>query len=102
MKSLSKCPYSKKPPLPRNIPGCAHVKLKQVFFSSMINNFKIASKRQKKLLSFLITLTTDYEYSRRNRENLLLPVQRQLSQKPNTFCQFFIAFLESTLNFEHY
>ena len=25
MKSLSKCPYSKKPPLPRKIPGCAPV-----------------------------------------------------------------------------
>ena len=26
----------------------------------------------------------------------------QLSKKPNTFCRFFIAFLESTLNFEHF
>ena len=26
----------------------------------------------------------------------------QLSKKPNTFCCFFIAFLESTCNFEHF
>ena len=29
-------------------------------------------------------------------------MQMQLSKKPNTFCRFFIAFLESTLNFEHF
>ena len=45
------------------------------------------------------TLTVNYEYSRRNRENLPLPIQMQLSEKPKTFCQFFIAFLESKLNF---
>ena len=48
------------------------------------------------------TLTADYEYSRHNRDNLPLPIQMQLSQKPNTFCCFFIAFLESKLNFEHF
>ena len=26
----------------------------------------------------------------------------QLSKKPNTFCCFFVAFLESTCNFEHF
>ena len=26
----------------------------------------------------------------------------QLSEKPKTFCQFSIAFLESTSNFEHF
>ena len=44
------------------------------------------------------TLTAGDEYSRRNRENLPLPIQMQLSQKPKTFCSFLIAFLESTLN----
>ena len=48
------------------------------------------------------TLTANYEYSRSNRENLPLPIQMQLSEKPKIFCQFFIAFLESTLNFEHF
>ena len=35
-------------------------------------------------------------------DNLPLPVQMQLSEKPKTFPQFFIAFLESALNFEHF
>ena len=26
----------------------------------------------------------------------------ELSEKPKTFCRFYVAFLESTLNFEHY
>ena len=47
-------------------------------------------------------LTTNYEYSRSNRENLPLPIQRQLSEKLKTFSQFFIALLECTLNLEHF
>ena len=47
-------------------------------------------------------MTANSEYSRSNRENLPLPVQMQLSEKPKTFCQFFIAFLESTLHFKHF
>ena len=47
-------------------------------------------------------LTTNYDYSRSDRENLLLPIQLQLSDKLKTFSQFFIAFLESTSNFEHF
>ena len=46
-------------------------------------------------------MTAEYEYSRNNRENLPLPIQMQLSKKPKTFCCNFIAFLESTLDFEH-
>ena len=37
-------------------------------------------------------LTANYKYSRSNRENLPLPIQMQ----------FFIAFLESTLNFKDF
>ena len=48
------------------------------------------------------TVTTDYEYSRGNKENLQLPIQRQLSEKLKTFSQFFIAFLKCTLNLEHF
>ena len=48
------------------------------------------------------TLTTDYEYSRNNRENLPLPIQWQLSEKLKTISQLFIAFLECTLNLEHF
>ena len=51
---------------------------------------------------FVNTLTTDCEYSCSNRENLSLPIQRQLSEKLKTFSQFFIAFLECTLNLEHF
>ena len=40
-------------------------------------------------------LTADSEYSRHNSENLTLPIQRQLSRETK-------AFLESTLNFEHF
>ena len=48
------------------------------------------------------TLTANYEYSRSNRGNLPLPIQMQLSEKPNIFCQFFIAFLEFSINYEHF
>ena len=47
-------------------------------------------------------LTANYEYSRSNTDNLPLPVQMQLSEKLETFSRFFIAFLESALNFEHF
>ena len=46
-------------------------------------------------------LTANYEYSS-NRENWVLPIQMQLFEKPKTFSQFFIAFLEFTLCFEHF
>ena len=47
-------------------------------------------------------MTANFEYSRTNRENLAVPIQMQLYEKRKTFCQFFIAYLESTLNFEHF
>ena len=59
------------------------------------------SKQLVLLLNCLNTLPVDDEYSRSNGENLLLPIQMQLSEKPKTFCCNFIAFVESTLNFEH-
>ena len=50
-----------------------------------------------------ITLTANYKYSRSITENLPLPTEMQLSEKPKAFNQFFFfAFLESTLNFEHF
>ena len=48
------------------------------------------------------TLTTDDDYSRSNRENLPLPIQRQLSEKLKTFSELFIAVLKSTLKLEHF
>ena len=58
-----------------------------------------------KLLNWKVTFSTlpvSYKYSRSNTENLPLPIEMQLSEKPKTFCRLFIAFLESTLNFEHF
>ena len=47
-------------------------------------------------------MTANYEYSRSNRDHLLLLIQMQLSEKPKAFSQFVIEFLESALNFEHF
>ena len=66
-----------------------------VFTLNFIAEFKFSAMNG---LSFINTLTANYDYSRSNRENLSLPIQMQLSEKPKTFCQYFIAFLESTLN----
>ena len=38
------------------------------------------------------TLTANYEYSCSNTENLPLPIEMQLSEKPNTSCQFLVHF----------
>ena len=35
-----------------------------------------------------------------NRDNLMEPNHMQLSQKIKTFCEFFLAFSKSSLNFE--
>ena len=51
---------------------------------------------------FVNTLTDDDKYSLLYRDNLLQPIQIHLSQKRNTFSQFFSAFLKSRLNFEHF
>ena len=66
-----------------------------VFTLNFIAEFKFSAMNG---LSFINTLTANYHYSRSNKENLSLPFQMQLSEKPKTFCQCFIAFLESTLN----
>ena len=56
-----------------------------------------------KFLKLLVkTLTDDEKYSLLYRENLTQPIQILLSQKPNTFPQFFLAILKPTLNFAHF
>ena len=45
---------------------------------------------------FVNTWTADYKYSIPQCENLQFPIQMQLSEKPNTFSQLFVAFMEST------
>ena len=47
-------------------------------------------------------LTANCEYSRSKRDNLSLLIQMQLTKKLETFCCKFIAFLQSTLNFEYF
>ena len=51
---------------------------------------------------FLNTLTAEYKYSRRNMQTFAQPVQTPLSLKQKPFSRFFIAFLKSTWNGEHF
>ena len=56
----------------------------------------------KSLRLFVNTLTDDDKYCLLYRDNLTQTIQILLSQKEQTFSQFFSAFLKSTLNFEHF
>ena len=51
---------------------------------------------------FVNTLTADGKYPVQGCENLQLPIQMQLCEKRNSFPQFFVPFLDSRLNFEHF
>ena len=51
---------------------------------------------------FVNTWTADYKYPVTDCENLPFPIQIQLSSKQNNFSRFFIPFMESPSNFEHY
>ena len=48
------------------------------------------------------TLTAEYMYSCGNMQNFTQQVQTPLSLKQKTFSEFFIAFLKSTWNGEHF
>ena len=50
---------------------------------------------------FVYTLTSDGKYPVQGCGNLQLPIQMQLSEKPKSFSEFFVPFLNSTSNFEH-
>ena len=54
------------------------------------------------LTLFVNRLTADYKYSLISKDNSLQTIQRHLSEKQNIFSQFFSAFLQSELNFEHF
>ena len=58
--------------------------------------------RSKILGLFLNTLTAEYTYSRRNMETFTQQFQTPLSLKQKTLSGFFIAFLKSTWNGEHF
>ena len=47
-------------------------------------------------------MTADDKYFLLNRDNLMQTIPTQLSQKQKGFSQFFLQFLTSTLNFEHF
>ena len=47
-------------------------------------------------------MTAEYTYSRRNMQPLTQQVQTLISLKQKTFSGFFIAFLKSTWNGEHF
>ena len=51
---------------------------------------------------FVNTLTADEKDSVLNRDNLMEPIQMQLSRKQIIFLQFFPPFLKSMLNFKHF
>ena len=51
---------------------------------------------------FLNTLTGEYKYSRRNMQKFSQQLQTPLSHKEKTFSEFFIAFLKSKSNLEHF
>ena len=46
--------------------------------------------------------TAQYKYSRRNMQTFPQQIQSPLSLKQKTFSGFFIAFLKSTWNVEHF
>ena len=48
------------------------------------------------------TLTSDGKYPIQGSENLQLPIQMPISQKRKKISEFFIPFLDSTSNFEHF
>ena len=48
------------------------------------------------------TLRADAKYSLLNKDNLTQPIQMEFSRKQKSFSEFFSAFLESSLNFEHF
>ena len=56
-----------------------------------------------KILRLFVNIQSDDDkYSVLYRDNLTQPIQILLSRKQKTFCQFFLAFLKSTLNFKHF
>ena len=51
---------------------------------------------------FSNTSSADGRYSLLNTDDLTQPIQMRVSQRQRTFSRFFLAFLTSSLNFEHF
>ena len=47
-------------------------------------------------------MTADHKLSLLNRDNLMQPIEMQLSQKQKTFSEFFSPFFKSSLNFDQF
>ena len=54
------------------------------------------------LRPFLNTLTADDRYSFISKNKWMKTIQMHLSRKPKIFSEFFCAFFELVLNFEHF
>ena len=77
-------------------------------FSSWLITVKVI-ELQKSLLDtgkffrrFLNTLTANEKHSLISKDKWMQTIQMHLSEKENTFSEFFPAFYESALNFEHF
>ena len=57
---------------------------------------------RKALGVFVNTLLADDKYRVQDCENWPLSIQMEWSEKQKSFSQFFVPFLESTLNFKHF
>ena len=62
---------------------------------------KVSLVIRKFLRIFVNTLTVDDKHHLLKRDNLVEPIQIQLSKKQKNFSEFFLAFLKSLLNFKH-
>ena len=51
---------------------------------------------------FLNTLTANATYSLNSKDKWMQTIQMHLSEKQKIFSEFFLAFLQSALNFEHF
>ena len=51
---------------------------------------------------YVNTLTANAKYPIQDCENMQLPIQIQISGKRKIFYRFFVPFLESTSNFQHF
>ena len=51
---------------------------------------------------FVNTSTADGKHPVQECHNLQLPIEMQLSEKRKSFSKFFVPFLESTSNFNHF
>ena len=56
----------------------------------------------KVLKLFVNTSTVDHKYSLLTRDNSMQTIQMHFSRNQNIFSEFFAAFLDSTLNFDHF